>query len=201
MQPPRPLSAVIDNQSAVHQSPTNERVSLGPSRALSGCEHDVSGTPKSVAGCSWHASIHDVVQPIIFRTSYCSLQEDTLAHTINDDLEVLSKELHASVAPTEAIIFYYGWHSDAALVDVAIPAADALDRPRTNDVQASIMPHQKRSLVPTGGIVGLRSARRQLRLEAGAIISDQLFRIWQRVPLRNGVLADDWLSATAYCSI
>lgn len=141
------------------------------------------------------------VQPLIFRTSYCTLQEDTLADAINDDLRVLSQELHGNVGPAEAIVFYYGWHSDAVLIDVAIPATDALDRPRAGDLRASVVPQHKRSLVPNGGVAGLRSARQLLCLAAGATTSDQLFRIWQWAPLRNGMLAEDWLSATVYCSV
>ncbi|MEO5807829.1 BON domain-containing protein [Devosia sp.] len=143
----------------------------------------------------------EVVQPIIFLTSYCTLREDMLADAINDGLGVLSKELHGSAGAAEVIVFYYGWHNDAALIDIAIPAADALDRPRANILRASILPHSKRSIVPTGGVTGLRSARRQLRLKAGALITDQIFRIWQRVPLRNGALPENWLGAIVYCAV
>lgn len=143
----------------------------------------------------------EVVQPIMFLTRYCTLVEDAMADAIDGSLGALVNEIHGDTGPTEAVVFYYGWHSDAALIDVAIVVADALDRPRTNNLRASILPQHRRSIVPTGGIAGLRSARRQLRLAAGAAISDQLFRIWQRVPLRNGVLSEDWLNSTVYSSL
>lgn len=150
---------------------------------------------------SWDSA--EKVQPIIFRTSFCSLLEAPLANKVEDDLKVLIRELDGDGGPPadEAYVFYYGWHNDAALVDVAIPAAGALERRRTNDVRASIMPSGRHCVVPSGGITGLKSARRFLRLASGATISDQLFRVWQRVPLEKGRLPHDWLNAPLHSAL
>lgn len=140
--------------------------------------------------------------PIIFLTSYCTLLQDCLASAIEGALAILAGELHGSDGPLadEAIVFYYGWHSDAALIDIAIPATDALERRRDSEVRASVLPTGRRYTVPAGGISGLRAARRRLRLAAGAEASDQLFRVWQHVPLRQGKLPETWISAPVYCA-
>lgn len=139
-------------------------------------------------------------RPIIFITSYCTLLQRSLASSIDGALAILTGELRGSEGPlaNEAIVFYYGWHADAALIDIAIPATDALGRRRDNEVRASVLPTSKHCIVPAGGISGLRSARRRLRLAAGAEASDQLFRVWQRVPLIQGKLPEAWLSAPVY---
>ena len=140
--------------------------------------------------------------PIIFLTSYCTLQQDCLAGAIDGALSTLTGELHGSDGPLadEAIVFYYGWHGDAALIDIAIPATDALERRRDNEVRASVLPASKHCIMPAGGVSGLRSARRRLRLAAGVEASDQLFRVWQFVPLHQGMLPGAWLSAPVYCA-
>jgi len=140
--------------------------------------------------------------PIIFLTSYCTLQQDCLASAINGALSTLIGELHGSDGPLadEAIVFYYGWHGDAALIDIAIPATDALERRRDNEIHASVLPASRHCIMPAGGISGLRSARRRLRLAAGVEASDQLFRVWQFVPLHQGRLTEAWLSAPVYCA-
>lgn len=143
-----------------------------------------------------------VVLPIIFLTSYCTLLQDCLTSAIEGALAILIGELHGSDGPLadEAIVFYYGWHGDAALIDIAIPATDALERRRDNEVRASVLPISRRCIVPVGGIMGLRAARRRLRLAAGAEASDQLFRVWQHVPLRQGKLPEAWISAPVNCA-
>ena len=149
---------------------------------------------------SW--STAEVALPIIYLTSYCTLQQDCLASAIEGALAILIGELHGSDGPLadEAIVFYYGWHGDAALIDIAIPATDALERRRDNELRASVLPISRRCIVPAGGISGLRAARRRLRLAAGAEASDQLFRVWQHVPLRQGKLPEAWISAPVCCA-
>ena len=142
----------------------------------------------------------EVAQPIIFITRYSTLLQHSLASAIDSALAILVGELHRSDGPLadEAIVFYYGWHGDAALIDIAVPAKGALERRRDDEVRTSILPASKRCIVPAGGISGLRAARRRLRLAAGAEASDQLFRVWQRVPLIQGKLPEAWLSAPVY---
>ncbi|MEO8683829.1 MAG: BON domain-containing protein [Devosia sp.] len=149
---------------------------------------------------SWAAA--PATSPVIFLTSYCTLQQDCLTSAIEGALSILIGELHGSDGPLadKAIVFYYGWHGDAALIDIAIPATDALLRRRDNEVRASVVPASKHCILPAGGISGLRSARRRLRLAAGVEVSDQLFRVWQCVPLDQGKLSEAWLSAPVYCA-
>ena len=144
----------------------------------------------------------DVARPIIFLSAYCSLRQDALESAIAVALSTLMGELHGSDGPLaeEAYIFYYGWHGDAAIIDIAIPATDALERRRGTELRSSVLPTSKRCTAPSGGISGLRAARRRLRLAAAADVSDQLFRVWQCVPLHYGNLPKAWLSATLYCA-
>jgi len=144
----------------------------------------------------------EVARPIIFLTCYCTLLRSALTIAIKDALTILSSRLRGSDGPIseEAIVFYYGWHGEAALIDIAIPAKDALERPRDCEVRASVMPASVRSTVPTGGIAGLRAARERLRLAAGAPAADQLFRVWQAVPLQRGKLPKAWLRTPLHCA-
>jgi hypothetical protein len=101
----------------------------------------VRGPATAAGGSRVSSSVTtEVVQPIMFLTRYCTLNEDTLADAINDSLRALNNEIHGDAGSAEAIVFYHGWHSDAALIDVAIPATDALDRPRTANLRATICP-------------------------------------------------------------
>ena len=145
---------------------------------------------------------HDIARPIIFLSTYCTLRQSSLESVIAGALAILMGELHGSDGPLadEAYIFYYGWHGDAAMIDIAIPATDALQRRRGTEVRSSVLPTSKRCIAPSGGISGLRAARRRLRLAVGAEASDQLFRVWQCVPLHQGNLPKAWLGDTLYCA-
>lgn len=142
------------------------------------------------------SSLHDagLSHPLLYLSGYCSLDQNALDALIGKSLTLLKTELGPRAAPaTEAIIFYYLWHEEAAMVDIALPAANALERRPNNLMRGTVLPETGRWTRPQGGIGGLKAARRQLAERGGIDPADPLFRVWQSVPLNHGALPANWL--------
>lgn len=134
--------------------------------------------------------------PLLYVSNYCSLDQHALELLISKSLVLLTRELgDAAPAVTEVIVLYYLWHEEAAMVDIALPCAHALDRRPAGLVRGTILPHVARWTRPKGGVAGLSAARQRLAKRCGADPTDPFFRVWQSVPLANGALPANWLEA------
>jgi BON domain len=135
--------------------------------------------------------------PLIYVSSYCSLNEDALKSFVEGACSVLEKHLGGLlVPPEEVVVFYSCWHDDAAMVDAAIPSQNILGRRPANSIRGTVLPQTINSVKPGGGISGLKAARQTLASMCGKVSADPMFRIWQRMPLIEGRLTEDWLLTT-----
>lgn len=144
----------------------------------------------------------DVVrsQQLLYLSSYCSLDKKALETLIDKTIATLAEQLDELDAKPakQAVIFYYCWRDDATMIDVALPAINALERRLTNSVRGTILPTTTRWVRPRGGLKGLKAARLLLASRCGFTASDPLFRVWQIVPLSDSALPTDWLEMPVY---
>tara|TARA_R110002124_G_scaffold114535_54_gene269786 strand:- start:7819 stop:8574 length:756 start_codon:yes stop_codon:yes gene_type:complete len=131
-------------------------------------------------------------QPLLYLSDYCTLERHALEQLIYKSLALLAPQSDAVSPIARVIVFYYLWQEEAAMIDVAVPAARALDRRPNGRVRGTILPHVGRWTHAKGGVAGLAAARQRLARRCNKDPADPFFRVWQSITLRSGRLPQDW---------